>query len=530
MLAAYSLAAQAAPPAPPGTAEVLGYLENWNDVIWWDNGIPQNCVQGCFEVEKILNKTAAYSAINYGFVFFSGLPTPDQVGCEDQYNKTTHKLIKLANQSCPVWDGKALYMSAAEKDGSHAIDSKTTLDDLTPGLVSIAETVRLMKMHPAGPKRTKITLGGWSDFARLGSIPNAQKAAALAAKMVQYTFADGIDIDLEHLVDQAKVPKPWHVDEFEAWAMFFNTLRKELDGVSAKWVETASKRRASLLKQHATMDKWSKGVFAPFMNTTIEYLNEVAANGPPHLEISWTTRFNAFVPTEDPYNYVKKWLGTRPKYNSNGKTFPSDNEGVKLWPQIHDVTDTVNIMAYDAANITFDFKTILDNFVSGGVSKEKINLGFEPGNQLHEATWEGKGTDLEMAKYIKEEGFSGVMVWAVNPAEEWTPKSYKACPETAAMLKKTLEPSDRFKHLYEAPHTYTKCDPKTGWRPKVAKQLALEQAAAKASKHGADKQLNVLPQKAKGKPTRPALSRPLGGAAKGAKAPAANVLAPADMP
>ena len=63
------------------------------------------------------------------------------------------------------------------------------------------------------------------------------------------------------------------------------------------------------------------------------------------------------------------------------KTFPSDNEGVKLWPQIHDVTDTVNIMAYDAANITFDFKTILDNFVAGGVSKEKINLGFEPGNQ-----------------------------------------------------------------------------------------------------------------------------------------------------
>ena len=33
-----------------------------------------------------------------------------------------------------------------------------------------------------------------------------------------------------------------------------------------------------------------------------------------------------------------------------------------------------------------------------------INMGFEPGNQLHEATWEGKGTDLEMAKYIKKKG------------------------------------------------------------------------------------------------------------------------------
>jgi hypothetical protein len=35
---------------------------------------------------------------------------------------------------------------------------------------------------------------------------------------------------------------------------------------------------------------------APFVNTTLQYLDEVAANGAPHLEISWTTRFNAFVP------------------------------------------------------------------------------------------------------------------------------------------------------------------------------------------------------------------------------------------
>ena len=28
--------------------------------------------------------------------------------------------------------------------------------------------------------------------------------------------------------------------------------------------------------------------------------DEVAANGAPHLEISWTTRFNAFVPKAHP--------------------------------------------------------------------------------------------------------------------------------------------------------------------------------------------------------------------------------------
>ena len=110
--------------------------------------------------------------------------------------------------------------------GSHAVDEKTDIQNMTAGLTAIAEVVRLGRMHPAGPKRTKITLGGWSDFARLGSVPNAQKAAALAAKMVQFTFADGIDIDLEHLIDQSKVPVPWHIDEFQAWASFIGNLRK----------------------------------------------------------------------------------------------------------------------------------------------------------------------------------------------------------------------------------------------------------------------------------------------------------------
>jgi len=38
---------------------------------------------------------------------------------------------------------------------------------------------------PNGPKRAKITLGGWSDYARLATVANAQKAAKLIAKAVQ---------------------------------------------------------------------------------------------------------------------------------------------------------------------------------------------------------------------------------------------------------------------------------------------------------------------------------------------------------
>ena len=36
--------------------------------------------------------------------------------------------------------------------------------DAAPGIVAIAEAVRMARMHPAGPKRVKITLGGWSDY------------------------------------------------------------------------------------------------------------------------------------------------------------------------------------------------------------------------------------------------------------------------------------------------------------------------------------------------------------------------------
>lgn len=62
----------------------------------------------------------------------------------------------------------------------------------------------------------------------------------------------------------------------------------------------------------------------------------------PYLQISWTTRFNAFLPATDKWNYL---------YPGNGKmdqNFATDDEGRKLWPQVGDIIDTVNIMAYDA--------------------------------------------------------------------------------------------------------------------------------------------------------------------------------------
>ena len=218
-------------------------------------------------------------------------------------------------QVCPAWDGKALYMSKKSKDGSHAVDAETTLDNMTAGLVAIAEAVRLGRMHPAGPKRVKIAVGGWSDYSRFGSAKGAKAAAALAAKAVQYTFADGIDIDLEHMTDLATIPVQGggEGNEYGFLAAFITALRAELDDVATHWRGTAKARKASLQRQFAEMDDWSKEAFGAYVNTSLHYIDEVANNPVPHLEISWTTRFNAFVPNHDSFNYVKKWIRGKPK-------------------------------------------------------------------------------------------------------------------------------------------------------------------------------------------------------------------------
>lgn len=49
-------------------------------------------------------------------------------------------------------------------------------------------------------------------------------------------------------------------------------------------------------------------------------------NTAPHLEISWCTRFNAFVPKDDPFNYAL------PGTKVPNVTYATDNEGTNFWP------------------------------------------------------------------------------------------------------------------------------------------------------------------------------------------------------
>lgn len=411
--------------------------------------MPGNCLMGCFKAEPYLEKITPYSSVNYGFSFLTKLPDPDQVGCG----------IDHPAGPCPVWDGENIYLAKASMQGSVAVSSSTTIEEASPSIVAIAEVVRMARMHPSGPKRAKITLGGWSDYARMDNAANGAKAAKLMAKLVAYTFADGVDIDMEHLTPYAKMG-----DEFGAFVAFVTTLRSEFATVAANWASTAKARQTAMAAAIGKLEPWQQKEVAAFYNTSHNYLNEVIDNGPPHLEISWTTRFNAFLPPDDVWNYL---MPDSPKPNSSFN-FESDNEGKKLWPQVGGFIDTVNIMAYDAGSpagpLKLNFTTILDNFAKYGrihdISK-KVNMGFEPGEQSGAGVWEGEATDEAVAHAIKlgTSKAGGVAVWAVNPSSEQHPQASKLCPVAAKSMNQILEPSFPFG---KAPN-YTKCGPDGMW-------------------------------------------------------------------
>ena len=75
--------------------------------------------------------------------------------------------------------------------------------------------------------------------------------------------------------------------------------------VSTQWVTMATARKATLTAAYAKLQPWQKKT-AQYYPTNMQYLDEVIANGAPQpLEISFTTRFNAFLPTGSPVSLSK---------------------------------------------------------------------------------------------------------------------------------------------------------------------------------------------------------------------------------
>lgn len=404
---------------------------------------------GCFKAAPFLEQVAPYSTINYGFAFLTTKPDPDQVGCG----------TASPAGPCPEWDGENVYLARASMQGSVAVNANTDIKDVSPSIIAIADVVRMARMHPVGPKRTKITLGGWSDYARLGSADKGVKLAKLMGKLVAYTFADGVDIDMEHLTPYSGMD-----DEFGALIAFITQLRQEFGDVAKNWVDTANNRIAAVEALINGQEPWKQKNMAAWANSTINNLKEVAANGAPHLEISWTTRFNAFLPSDqvpDVWNYL---MPDSPKPNVSFR-FETDNEGKRFFPQVAHLVDTVNIMAYDAGTpagpLKLNFTTILNNFHKyGNVPPSKINMGFEPGEQSGGGSWEGAELDAATARDIvnKHTG-GGVALWAVNPSPQQHPQAAKMCAQQAEAMKAIINPV----FAYGKTPNYTKCGSDGMW-------------------------------------------------------------------
>jgi GH18 family chitinase len=396
-----------------------------------------------------------YSAVNYGFSFFTQNPDPDQDGCT---GFSPDKTSPPAGP-CPEWDGENIYLAKSSKQDAIAINAATTIEKPTSSIVAITEAVRMGRMHPSGPKRVKIVLGGWSDYARMGTEAKGVAAAKLYAKFVAHTFADGVDMDMEHLTPYDRAG-----DEFKAFAAFVNTLRSELDQVATEWASNAAKKKAAMQAEYSALEDWKKQNVKQYYETNFNYLDEVASNPVPYLEISWTTRFNAFLPEGNPWNYLT------PDSEIPEKNYETDNEGAKLWPEAGKNIDTVNIMAYDAGGIKFDFTTILKNFVaySGDPSiAAKINIGFEPGEQAAGGVWEGMDVDKAAAQFALDNGYGGAMIWAANPNPVQAPTGSTLCPAVAKELNTLLKPT----YAWGA-GKWTKCT-SSGWWPSTEDVLVV---------------------------------------------------------
>merc|ERR1712190_697153 len=226
---------------------------------------------------------------------------------------------------------------------------------------------------------------------------------------------------------------------------FITQLRTELTSHAANWQQTAQARVKALQGQfkqkcsgHCTSETRA------WFTTNIKHLQEVARNPAPHLEISWTTRFNAFLPCDNCTDVKQRFNYLLPSgaFPNSSFVFETDNEGKWFWPQIHHLVDTVNIMAYDEGAyggkpFRLDFATILDNFARyGKIPPSKINMGFEP--SIHQAAhgiWEGEAVDESVAKEIvNKKTAGGVALWAVNPTPSKTNNASVLCKNAAEAL------------------------------------------------------------------------------------------------
>lgn len=138
-------------------------------------------------------------------------------------------------------------------------------------------------------------------------------------------------------------------------------------------------------------------------------------NGLEHIQLGWTTRWNAF------YNDENRPAGFK-VYDSDGEGILIDQEVKAHGKSLKDILDWVNIMFYDMApsEVGAPDGLKLENYkqtfgyFEKYLNKEQLVMGFEPGGQSSTGSWEGIDVDKNVVNFIASSPYGGDQFWAIN--------------------------------------------------------------------------------------------------------------------
>lgn len=276
------------------------------------------------------------------------------------------------------WDGKYIYESMT---ADNIIDVLVPKGNANPLNWQGRKIYAMLEECKAKGKKFIWAIGGWSDLTLTVSDEQVPAFVEQCVELLKVA-GDGIDFDWEHLSDNAEARS----QQRKVLGKIFPALRKALDD-----------------------------------------------NGMSDKLIGYTTRFNAFWNDEN-----------RP---SGVSEFPSDGEGLDIAEELaeqgsslDEIVDWVNIMLYDVppkdlgsdSHTLATYKMVMD-FFEKSVPKEKIVMGFEPGEQAAGGVWEGKAVDKEVLEYIKDNQYGGIMFWAVNHVDGTGTNSQELAGYTKSM-------------------------------------------------------------------------------------------------
>lgn len=374
--------------APPSTQAVLPSdamaLEFWPDQelesVLWAAGVPGQCRARCISeadlsrrveglAEVVLTPAAVLSNRGDIATCLEDAEARGDVGSED-----------FLARCYPAWDGAALRvplregMAASDSEQSRftlitasmpeelpvvsdaavlvvgsegeeeasgsggspevQITGKEPYIGASPALVALREACRIMHeqnqswVHRA---RCILSIGAHSDASSIGDAGNAARLAGLVARLVRFTFADGVELNFNHVQDhrvyyRGEVDNGVAEDEVGAFAAFVRHLRAELDVLQSLWADHA-RTDLAWMRLAAPSAASAAGEGDDYYAKNVRHLEAFLSKvtdpaesrrawaqhkrdpyspkpSPYHLSIAWDVRQNAFVPHDDPVNFA----------------------------------------------------------------------------------------------------------------------------------------------------------------------------------------------------------------------------------